>query len=373
VRKDVEVESMTTKRHSLWVGVLLAMFIVILAAACGGGDADSAEPAPPPAESATLTFDLPNGQEFVLNEMTAAKVRNGDELNFAYVSFATTSPFWSPVKQGLADADAEYGVSTQFVGPEGPDAEEQVNLIRTLLRSGIDGLITVNPDPTTLGPVIDEAIAEGVPVFTSNIDAPDSSRIAFVGQELVDSGQAAGEEFIRALDQKRPGWQDEQITAATIAGDPAASYAQDRFKGFAEVLSGYPNIEVLELQNSTYDPSEVFSVVDNIFKANPDSAGLYSADSGHVYACQFFQRSDLQDEIVNVGFNFEEGTKECMEAGAIDASVGQFPYRQGYEPVQYLVELLRDGVVPECAPDCYVGNQTVNQSNYQDFDFESNR
>lgn len=356
------------------LAVLTAAALCLFVVACGGDDSSDTTAADTGTTETTETesqvFELANGNTFELSPEIQERVANGEKLKFTFVSFNTSSPFWGPVKKGIEDAAAEFDVDVQFVGPTGTNSQEQVNLMRTAVRTGADGIVAVNADPDTLGPVIDEIVESGVPVFTSNIDGnPDSNRIAFVGQELVQSGRTAGEEIVRALDAMDPNWQDNPIKVAAFGGDPSASYVGMRVDGMTEVLGEYENVEILGPIKSTYDPAQTLSAVADTIKANPDVRVIYFTDGMSVAGCQYVEREDKIGELVNVGFNFEAGTEECMKSGAMSASIGQYPYKQGYEPVQHLVTLVRDGQMPECAPDCFVGDEVANQENVDSFDF----
>jgi ABC-type sugar transport system substrate-binding protein len=347
-------------RRPLLVLATLALVVGMLPAVAWGVRAQAATPA----------AQLKAGCSFKLNDKTAAKVKSGAKLKFAFVAYALPSPFWAPVRAGLQDAAKKYGVDVQFMGPQGTSAQEQVNLINTVVRSGVDGVVAVSFDSKTLGPVIDQVMKAGVPVMTTNIDAPASCRIAFSGQDLVDSGRVGAQQFVLALNRKRPGWQNQKTKVALLGEAYALDYVRERIQGFKQVMSQYKGVKFVGPYDTTFDYTKAYGIIENFFKANPDIGGLYSAGIGHVPAAQYLTRNHLDKKVVNVGFNFFPGTEQGMKSGAIDASVGQFPYKQGYNPVKYLVDLLKTGRAPSCAPVCYVGAQVANQQNVKTFDFK---
>ena len=314
------------------------------------------EPPPEPIDTsgAPYTFTLLDGFNFALNDGTAAKLAEGERLNFVYVAYVTVSPFWAPVIAGLEDAGSDFDVDVEFIGTEDINAQGQVELMETVLQTGADGIVAVGFDAATLTPVVQRAMEAGVPVLTSNIDAPDAPRVAFVGQDLVDSGRVAAEQAIVALEQKRPGWRDEPLKVGLFGEDFALDYVRDRLEGFqARMERESGNLEFVGPFDATFDTAMAFSVVENAFTANPDIGAMVHAGISHVQAGEYLDRNDLIDSVVNVGFNFFAGTGELMMTGAIDASVGQIPYLQGYDPIQYLSGLLREGNLPQCAPLCY--------------------
>lgn len=85
----------------------------------------------------------------------------------------------------------------------------------------------------------------------------------------------------------------------------------------------------------------------------------------------YIDRNDLSDDVIVVGHNFADGTEQLMKSGAIDASIGQFPYTQGHDVIKYLAEFLKDGKLPACQPICDTGEEVANPENVDQFDFSS--
>ena len=366
-------------RGSRILGGAVAAGLLLAACGSGGGAAGETSPsaaAPSAATSEasaeatgasdiTMAFDWGT---FVLNPATQAKLETGEPLKFQMIAYANASPFWEPVRRGLEDANAEFGVDTVFLGPAEPDAEAQVEAIRTAINNEVDGLIVVAPDPLTLTPLIDQAVDAGIPVLTSNVDADKSRRFAFVGQDLTKSGEVAGEVFLEKFFEKNdPAGGPYKIL--TFGGDVAQSYVGLRMDGFRKVVEAGGNFEILDPVSATYAPADAYAVVDNTFRANPDAVGIYTVDSSLVGAGEFVKRKDLAEKMTTVGFDFAPGTEELIREGVVAASIGQYPYRQGYEPVKYLYEFLQSGTLPSCAPICDVGASIATLENVDEFDF----
>ena len=92
----------------------------------------------------------------------------------------------------------------------------------------MDGLAISSVSTDALAPVIDSVLAAGIPVVTFNTDNPDSKRLAFAGQDLVQSGVEAGKLMAKTLDGKG------KVMITTI--DAAAQWSLDREKGAREAL-----------------------------------------------------------------------------------------------------------------------------------------
>ena len=80
--------------------------------------------------------------------------------------------------------------------------------------------------------MIDKAMAAKIPVVTFNSEAAGSKRIAFYGQDLVQSGRAAGDILKEYMGPKGK--------ILIITGEAAASWSQDREKGAREAIGRTP-------------------------------------------------------------------------------------------------------------------------------------
>jgi len=306
---------------------------------------------------------MPWSGEFKLNDRIVEKLKNGEQLEFKIVNYDVTAAFFEPTGRGVKDAAAEFGVSAEMIGPTDGSSEKQLNMIETLIESGVDGLSIIAADSVTLTPIINKAFEAGIPVVTSNIDAPDSLRFAFFGQELVESGVIAGEAKQDGVTYK----------VALFGSDPAFDYVRDRIEGFKQIVGQEEDIEFIGPFGTTFDNATAYSVVESVFQSDPDVAGIYMADGMIVAGGTYLERNGLSGKVIAVGFNFEPGTEELLKGNSIQASVGQKPYAQGYEPIKFLYQFLTEGMLPEDMPFLYTGAEIGNQENLDTFDFTTTR
>src|ERR1700727_3525927 len=197
------------------------------------------------------------------------KVASGKPLDI-YVSYHDVSNEFAPsIKAGVAKGAADDKVNAQFIGPVGSDANAQINEIETLMGK-MDGLAISSVSSDALGPVIDRVLKAGIPVVTFNTDNPNSKRLAFAGQDLVQSGREAGKLMGKVLDGKG------KVMITTI--DAAAQWSLDREKGAREGLAAFPGITVVKTLNTGTDPQKIYSEIENAMLANPSISGILSLE-----------------------------------------------------------------------------------------------
>ena len=270
--------------------------------------------------------------DFVLADRIAAKVAAGEPLNI-YVSYHDVSNEFAPfIRRGVESATAELGVNAQFIGPVGADADAQVSELETLLETA-DGFAISSVSTDALAPFINRALEAGIPVVTFNTDNPDSNRLAFAGQDLVQSGREAGALMGEVLGGEG------KVIITTL--DAAAQWSIDRETGAREALAEFPGIEVVATINTGTEPQQIYSSIENAMLANPDVTGILSLECCSTPAAgEYVQRNNLVGQVLIVGFDLLPQTVELVSEGVINATIDQAPERQGFEAVNMLVRFL---------------------------------
>lgn len=272
--------------------------------------------------------------DFQLAQRIADKVAAGEELEI-FVSYHDVSNEFAPfIRAGVERASEEVeGVNATFIGPVGGDADAQINEIETLLDS-MDGLAISSVSTDALAPLIDRVVEAGIPVIAYNTDNPDSARLVFAGQDLVQSGREAG-----ALMAEQMGGEG-RVIITTI--DAAAQWSLDREQGAREALAESSGIEVVQTVNTGTDPQEIYAAIENAMLANPDVTGILSLECCSTPAAgEWVTRSDRVGEVKVVGFDLLDQTVELVASGAVQATIDQAPERQGFEAVNLLATFLR--------------------------------
>lgn len=107
-------------------------------------------------------------------------------------------PYWSVVKRGADDAARNLGVRLSYQAPQSYDVVEMRKLLESAIARRPTGIAVSIPDADALGPLIQRAVADGIPVVSLDSGEADAARLGVlthVGASEFDAAKQAGERF----------------------------------------------------------------------------------------------------------------------------------------------------------------------------------
>lgn len=277
---------------------------------------------------------------FQLSQRIADRMAAG-EKPVIRVSYHDVSNEFAPfIKAGVERAARELGVDAVMVGPVGAAADQQVAELENLIQAGVDGIAISSASTDALAPLINRAVEMGIPVVTYNTDNPSSNRLAFAGQDLVQSGREAGELMAKVLGGNG------NVLITTL--DAAAQWSLDRESGAREALANYPGIKVVSTVNTGTEPQQIYASIENAMLANPNVDGILSLECCSTPAAgEYVKRNNLASQVKVVGFDLLPATVGLVQEGIVSATIDQNPEQQGFEAVHMLVDALHGQTVAD--------------------------
>jgi simple sugar transport system substrate-binding protein len=236
-----------------------------------------------------------------------------------------------------------------------------VSFLQTAISAKANGIATTVINATGFTTPVMDAMNAGIPVVTYNADGVYTSngtpnigtnRLCYVGQALYLSGQQLGER-IKSL-VTTPG--EIVIFIAT----PGTGNIQPRFDGAAAVLkaAGYT---VSEIATGAATSVEL-AAEKAYFLGHKGVKGAFAVDAGSTeFLAQALSGSGLSS-LPAGGFDLTPVTLSAIQSGAINFTINQNPYLQGFLPTLYLYMYnLSGGLVPP--PDTDTGLSFVTKTN----------
>lgn len=261
------------------------------------------------------------------------------KIGFAASTF--TNPFFNDIKDGIESVLPGTGYTLVSLGADN-DASKQAAQIEDLITQKVD-LILLNPvDSTTVGTKIAEANAAGIPVITVDRSAETGQVVAHVASDNVLGGKMAGE-FLKSFFS-------EDYKVLELLGQPGASAATDRSKGFQEVF-GASNIN--QSITANWSRAEGQSVTEAFLSAqgNPAKVLVFAAnDEMALGAVQALLASSFVTEYKVVGFDAIDDAVAAVNAGTMEATVAQQPFEIGVQAAKAALDHLSGKTVQTSIP-----------------------
>lgn len=254
-----------------------------------------------------------------------------DKQQLAFVVNAA-SDFWKLAEAGVNKAQEELpNYEVQFRYPAQGTAALQNALMDDLVAGGTDAIMISSADPANSIDAFNR-IAAQVPLFTTDSDAPQSDRIAYLGSSNTLAGVQAGEEMVKAL--------PDGGKCMGFVGFLGADNAKERIAGFKQAIEGH-NIELVDVRGDDVDFARARTNVDDVLVANPDitcMVGFYSYNPPKIY--EALQAAGKLGQITVVAFDEDPVTLGAVREGSFAATVVQQPYEWGYQGMKLMAAYL---------------------------------
>jgi len=284
-----------------------------------------------------------------------------EKKQLAFVVNAS-SDFWKLAEAGVKKAQGELpDYELQFRYPAQGTAAAQNSLMDDLVTAGVDAIMISSADPKNSIDAFNR-IAGQVPLFTTDSDAPDSNRIAYLGSSNTDAGVQAGEEMVKAMGGK-------EGKCMGFVGFLGADNAKERIAGFKQAIEG-KGIELVDVRGDDVDFTKARTNVDDVLVANPEincMVGFYSYNPPKIY--EALQAAGKLGQITVVAFDEDPVTLGAVKEGSFASTVVQQPFEWGYQGMKLMAKYLEGDKsgVPE-SKLIIVPTKVINKENADDFE-----
>jgi len=294
----------------------------------------------------------------LLASMTQAVAQDKKQLAFIVNA---ASDFWKLAEAGVQKAQGELpNYDLQFRYPAQGTAALQNALMDDLVAGGTDAIMISSVDPKTSIEAFNK-IAAQVPLFTTDSDAPDSNRIAYLGSSNTAAGVQAGEVAIKALPNGGK--------CMGFVGFLGADNAKERIAGFRQAVEG-KGIELVDVRGDDVDFARARSNVDDVLAANPEitcMVGFYSYNPPKIY--EALQAAGKLGQITVIAFDEDPITLGAVRDGSFAGTVVQQPFEWGYQGMKLMAAYL-EGDKSQIPADklIIVPTKVIDKGNVDDFE-----
>jgi simple sugar transport system substrate-binding protein len=247
--------------------------------------------------------------------------------------------FASIVYNGAVLAAEHTGCEVTYVWSDWNPAK-MVQQFKEAIARRPDGIaIMGHPGEAALGPLVDEARAQGIVVTTQNVNLPDyeaaykADGMGYVGQGLYSSGASLGQGAIKQCGLQA----GDKALVWGLMGQEARG---QRTKGAVDAFEKAGlTVEYLEISDAVNkDAATGTPVFSSFAAANPDLKAVVTDHGALTATLGTYMRAagKKPDEICGAGFDLSAATAQAIEEGFVHVVLDQQPFLQGYLPIVQL-------------------------------------
>jgi ribose transport system substrate-binding protein len=276
----------------------------------------------------------------------AQPAANSDSKRIIGVSLLTLdNPFFKVIGDNITSAGKEHGYEASVVSGD-KDVAKQSNQIKDFIVKKVDAIVLSPCDSKSIVPVIQEANAAGIPVFTVDIPChePGVKIVTQIATDNYGGGKEAAQAMIEAL--------GEASGKIAVLHFKQAESCQLRVKGFREVVDahnaeGKSKIDIVAELESGGAKDEGYKAAEDTLQANPDLRGIFAInDPAALGARAALEKAGKTDQVIIVGFDGQPEGKQAIKEGKIYADPIQFPDQMGVQIVDAIIKNSKGELLP---------------------------
>jgi inositol transport system substrate-binding protein len=247
-------------------------------------------------------------------------------------------PFFAFMRNQANDEAKKLNVDLVVQDGQGSSPKQSSDL-RNAVTQGVDGIVLVPNDVNALVPAVNEALQSNIPLLTVDRRVAGTVKpVVHVGADNVAGGQAQAK------------WVMEKFPSGAkilfLRGEPGASPAIDRAKGFYDVIKAAGDkYKVVADQTANFRRDQGMTVTQNLLTSlgTPPDVIVSSNDDMALGAVAALQQSGVaKGKVAVIGYDALPEALREIRNGAMSATVEQSPGKQVRTALDELADHLRN-------------------------------
>jgi len=247
------------------------------------------------------------------------------------------NPFFKVIGDTIAGEGKKHGMASILVSGD-KDVARQSNQIKDFIVKKVAAIVLSPCDSKSIVPVIQEANAAGIPVFTVDIPCNEAG-VKIVTQVATDNfggGKEAATAMIEAL--------GEAGGKIAVLHFKQVESCQLRVKGFREAIearnaTAATKVEIVTELESGGAKDLGYKATDDALQAHPDLRGVFAInDPAALGARAALEKAGKARQVVIIGFDGQPEGRQAIKDGKIYADPIQFPEKMGQQIVAAILK-----------------------------------
>jgi ABC-type sugar transport system substrate-binding protein len=260
------------------------------------------------------------------------KLEKKDTYKVGFAQTESNNPWRIAQTKSMQDEAQKRGWQLVYTDAAG-SAAKQVADVNSMIAQGVDAIFLAPREEKPLIPAVMAAKRQGIPVILLDRSVDPSlaqagrDYVTFIGSDFIEEGQRAGEWLVKSTGGN--------AKIIELQGTTGSSPANDRAKGFADVIKDHPGMQIVASQSGDFARDKGRQVAETLLQAHPDATAIYAHNDemavGAIAAVEAAGKVPGKDiTIVSI-----DGTRDALQAiidGKLGATVECSPF---FGPVAY--------------------------------------
>jgi ABC-type sugar transport system substrate-binding protein len=252
----------------------------------------------------------------------APPLEQKDTYKVGFAQTESNNPWRLAQTKSMQDEAAARGWQLVYTDAAG-SAAKQVADVNSMIAQGVDLIFLAPREEKPLIPAIMAAKGAGIPIILldRNVDQslakPGEDYVTFIGSNFVEEGQRVAEYLVGlGLDKK---------VIIELEGTTGSSPANDRKKGFDDVIAQHPDFQIVASQSGDFARDKGRQVAETLLQAHPDANVIYAHNDemaiGAIAALEAAGRTAGRDDCLVFSIDGGKEAVQLVVDGKIEAVV----------------------------------------------------
>ncbi|HEY6124856.1 MAG TPA: ABC transporter substrate-binding protein [Steroidobacteraceae bacterium] len=244
-----------------------------------------------------------------------------DRIVLGFSQIGAESEWRTANTESIKSAALTSNIDLRFADAQ-QKQENQIKALRSFIAQKVDVIAFSPVVATGWDTVLMEARAAGIPVILTDraVTSDPSLYVGFLGSDFVEEGRKAGRWTLEKF-KDIPG----EVNIVELQGTVGAAPANDRKKGFEEIIAADPRFQIIRSQTGDFTRTKGKEAMEAILKSESRKIHLLYAhnDDMAIGAIQAIEEAGLKPgkEILIVSIDAVKGAFEAMIAGKLNATI----------------------------------------------------
>lgn len=192
-------------------------------------------------------------------------------LRIAIIAKSFANPVFLAAHRGAEDTARELSskhgipIDVTVMTPSAEDPAVQAQRVALAVKQGVNAIAVSASEAAILTKAINEAVGQGVPVMTFDVDLPGSKRFAHYGVDDAKAGEMVVDELAKLLGGTGK--------VAVLGGNPDAPNLKMRVAGVKKAAARHPGLKIVGVFHHRERALDAADEVLSVNAAHPDLKG----------------------------------------------------------------------------------------------------